>query len=118
MDMIFLNNSIPELDKICLCFAGNGKATLTATYPSKDSTEEISGSSGKISYLTLEMEVGDTIRLGTVTEPEDADVKWSSSKSSIATVSASGKVTAKKEGSTIVTAKCGSSVKNIKIIVL
>lgn len=95
----------------------NGKTTLTATYPSKDS-EEISGSSGKISYLTLEMEVGDTLRLGTVTEPADADVKWSSSKSSIATVSASGKVTAKKEGSTIITAKSGSSVKKIMINVV
>ncbi|MBD5141474.1 MAG: hypothetical protein HDT25_08685 [Ruminococcus sp.] len=97
---------------------GSGKTTFTATYPSKDSEEEISGSTGKISYLTLEMEVGDTIRLGTLTEPADADVTWSSSKSSIATVSASGKVTAKKEGSAIIKAKCGSSVKNIKIIVV
>ncbi len=96
---------------------GNGKVTLTATYPSKES-EEISGSSGKISYLTLEMEVGDTIRLGTVTEPVDAEVKWTSTKSSIAAVSASGKVTAKKEGSAIITAKSGSSVKKIKIIVV
>lgn len=97
--------------------SGNGKVTFTATYPSKDS-EEISGSSGKISYLTLEMEVGDTIRLGTVTEPADADVTWSTSKSKVATVSASGKVTAKKEGSAIITAKSGSSVKKIKIIVV
>lgn len=97
--------------------SGNGKTTFKATYPSKDS-EEISGSNGKISYLTLEMEVGDTIRLGTVTEPADAEVKWSSSKSSIATVSASGKVSAKKEGSTVITAKSGSSVKKIKIIVV
>lgn len=97
--------------------AGSYKTTLTATYPSKDS-EEISGSSGKISYLTLEMEVGDTIRLGTVTEPADADVTWSTSKSKVATVSASGKVTAKKEGSAIITAKSGSSVKKIKIIVV
>lgn len=91
---------------------GSGKATLTASYGSDDS------SSGKISYLTLEMEVGDTIRLGTVTEPADADVKWSTSKSKVATVSASGKVTAKKEGSAIITAKSGSSVKKIKIIVV
>lgn len=97
--------------------SGNGKTTFKATYPSEDS-EEISGSSGKISYLTLEMEVGDTIRLGTVTEPADADVKWSTSKSKVATVSASGKVTAKKEGSAIITAKSGSSVKKIKIIVV
>ena len=92
---------------------GTGKTTFTATYGSDDDS-----SIGKISYLTLEMEVGDTIRLGTVTEPADADVKWSSSKSSIATVSASGKVTAKKEGSAIITAKSGSSVKKIKIIVV
>lgn len=94
---------------------GNGKTTLTATYPSKDSAD---GSSGKISYLTLEMEAGDTLRLGAVAEPADAEIKWTSSKTNVATVSASGKVTAKKEGSTIITAKSGSSSVKIKINVV
>lgn len=94
--------------------SGSGKVNLTATYPSKDDD----GSSGKISYLTLEMEAGDTLRLGAVAEPADAEIKWTSSKTNVATVSASGKVTAKKEGSTIITAKSGSSSVKIKINVV
>lgn len=92
---------------------GNGKTTFKATYGSS-----ADGSSGKISYLTLEMEVGDTLRLGAVAEPADAEIKWTSSKTNVATVSASGKVTAKKEGSTIITAKSGSSSVKIKINVV
>lgn len=97
-------------------YKGNGKVSWSFTYPSAKKTE--SSDSGKISYLTIEMEVGDTLRLGAVTEPADAEVKWSSSKTKVATVSASGKVTAKKEGSTIITSKSGSSTVKIKINVV
>lgn len=97
---------------IGICGYPDEKTTFKATYPSK------SKSTGKITYLTLEMEAGDTIRLGTVSEPADADVTWKSSKSSVATVSSTGKVTAKKKGTTIITAKSGTSSKKIKIIVV
>lgn len=97
-------------------FKGKGKASWSFTYPSAKKDE--SSDSGKISYLTLEMEAGDTLRLGAVAEPADAEIKWTSSKTNVATVSASGKVTAKKEGSTIITAKSGSSSVKIKINVV
>lgn len=97
-------------------YKGNGKASWSFTYPSAKKDE--SSDSGKISYLTLEMEAGDTLRLGAVAEPADAEIKWTSSKTNVATVSASGKVTAKKEGSTIITAKSGSSSVKIKINVV
>lgn len=98
----------------------NGNTLLTATYPTGNSQNitDNSDSDSKISYLTLEMEVGDTVKLGAVVKPDDAEVVWSSSKSKVATVSASGKVKAKKEGTTIITAKCGKSVQKIKIIVV
>lgn len=89
---------------------GNGKVSLTATYPSASVTK------AKISYLTLTVKKGDTINLGAALSGSGS-VSWSSSKSSVASVSSSGKVTAKAKGSAIITAKCGSSKQKIKIIV-
>lgn len=90
---------------------GDGKLTVTATYPTSSSSK------GKISYISLTLSKGSTIQLGAVVSPSGSDVTWKSSKSSVATVSSSGKVTAKAKGSTIITAKCGSSSKKIKIVV-
>lgn len=92
--------------------SGNGKTTFKATYGSSGNSDS------KISYITLEMDKGDTLRLGAVCEPSDADVTWTSSKTDVATVSESGKVTAKKVGKTVITAKCGSSTQKIQIIVV
>lgn len=89
---------------------GNYKLNLTATFPSA------TVSKAKISYLTLKVYEGDTIELGTVMTGSGS-VSWSSSKTSVATVNSSGKVVAKKSGSTIITAKCGTSKQRIKIIV-
>lgn len=96
-------------------FKGKGKASWSFTYPSAKQTE--SSGSGKISNFTLRLDAGDSIKLGVDVSPDDADVFWSSSKSSVASVSASGKVTAKKAGTAIITAKCGSSSVKIKVIV-
>lgn len=89
---------------------GTGKFELTATFPSA------TVSKAKINYLTLKVYEGDTIELGTVMTGSGS-VSWSSSKTSVATVNSSGKVVAKKSGSTIITAKCGTSKQRIKIIV-
>lgn len=89
---------------------GNGKVTVTATYPSA------SVKKAKISYLTLTVNKGNTVNLGAVLSGSGS-VSWSSSKSSVASVTSSGKVTAKAKGSAIITAKCGSSNQKIKIIV-
>lgn len=96
-------------------FKGKGKASWTFTYPSAKKTED--SGSGKISNFTVRLDAGDSIKLGVDVSPADADVAWSSSKSSVASVSASGKITAKKVGTAIITAKCGSSSIKIKVIV-
>lgn len=94
---------------------GSGKVSWTCTYPSAKKTED--SGSGKISNFTVRLDAGDSIKLGVDVSPADADVAWSSSKSSVASVSASGKITAKKVGTAIITAKCGSSSIKIKVIV-
>lgn len=87
----------------------NGKISFTATYPSSTST-------AKINYITINLPKGSTLSLGTDTTGSGT-VTWKSSKTSVATVSSTGKVTAKAKGSTIITAKSGSSSKKIKIVV-
>lgn len=92
---------------------GDGKVELKATYPTSSS------SSAKISCLSLEMEVGDSVKLGAVLNPADSDddVTWKSSKKSVATVSSTGKITAKKTGTATITATCGTSKVKIKVVV-
>ena len=88
----------------------SGKITFTATFPG--ATE----STAKINYLTINLKKGDTLSLG-ASVSGSGTVKWSSSKPTVAAVSSSGKVTAKKAGSAIITAKVGSSSQKIKIVV-
>lgn len=92
---------------------GDGKVNFTATFPSSSS----STSTGKVSYLTLTMSKGWSLQLGAVVSPTGKKVTWKSSKKSVVSVSSSGLITAKKKGTAIITAKCGSSTKKIKIIV-
>ena len=62
----------------------------------------------KISLNVSEQSVkeGSRYTLKATTTPLGADVTWSSSKTSVATVSSTGLVTAKKAGTTTITAKC------------
>lgn len=86
---------------------GSGKFKFTATYPTSDETV-------KFNYITINLERGDKLSL-------DADitgngkVTWKSSKSSVASISSTGKVTAKAKGTAVITAKCGDVTKKIKI---
>ena len=89
---------------------GNGKLKFTATYPS-------TATKAKISYISVTMSKGSTLQLGAVVSPSSSKVKWTSSKTSVATVSSSGKITAKAKGATIITAKSGTSTKKIRIVV-
>ena len=88
---------------------GNGKLSFTATFPT-------TATNPKISYLTLELTKGSSIKLGAVVTPTGSAVTWKSSNSSVATVSSTGKVTAKAKGSAIITATSGTSNQKIKII--
>lgn len=85
---------------------GSGDVTLTATFPSSDSS-----STSSSPYLTLEVKKGSSVQLGTTI----SGATWSTSKKSVATVRSSGKVTAKKKGSAIITAKVNGTTIKVKI---
>lgn len=85
---------------------GSGDVTLTATFPSSDSS-----STSSSPYLTLEVKKGSSVQLGTTI----SGATWSTSKKSVATVSSSGKVAAKKKGSAIITAKVNGTTIKVKI---
>ena len=91
--------------------SGNGKINFTATFPTTSSS-----STAKINYLSIPMKVGSTMQLSAVlSKTTVASVTWSSSKSSVASVTSKGKVTAKKAGSTVITAKLGTSTVKLRI---
>ena len=87
----------------------SGQITFTATYLTAAKT-------AKINYLTINLNKGDTLSRG-ASLSASGTVTWKCSKPTVASVSSSGKVTAKKAGSTIITAKCGPSSQKIKIVV-
>ena len=66
---------------------------------------------------TVTLSVGQTLQL-TATVTPAADVKWKSSKAKIATVDATGKVTAAAEGTATITAKAGGKTAKVKIKVI
>lgn len=87
---------------------GNGKLSLTATFPS--------GSSAKLTGIIVPMKVYGTLQLSAAASASTSEtVKWSSSNTSVATVSSTGKVTAKKKGTATITAKLGDSSASIVI---
>ena len=91
--------------------SGSCKLNFTATFHSSSSTK-----TAKISYLSIEIPKGTTMQLGAVLSAKsDTKVTWSSSKSSVVSVNSKGKITAKKKGTAVITAKLGSSKMKIKI---
>lgn len=93
------------------CIDGNGKLTFTATFPSGESAKK-----AKVSYININLEKGDTLSLG-ATVSNGGTVTWKSSNSSVVSVTSTGKITAKAKGTAIITAKCGTSTKKVKIVV-
>ncbi|MBE6900955.1 MAG: hypothetical protein E7478_00615 [Ruminococcaceae bacterium] len=87
---------------------GDGSLSLKATFPSSSS------SASKISYLQVTIPKGSTLKLSAVISGNGTPT-WTSSKKSVATVSSKGTVTAKTAGTTIITAKLGSSAVKIKV---
>ena len=93
---------------------GSGKATITAKVADLSATCAVSVTvpvaSVKLDKTTLDMTEQDEVQLTATVSPDDATdktVTWSSSKESVATVDATGKVTAVKEGNATITAKAG-----------
>lgn len=89
-------------------WSNTGTLSMTATYP------EGSSNDGKISCLSLNLKKGGTLQLGAVMAV-DGNVTWTSSKTSVATVSSTGKVTAKGTGTAVITAKSGKNSVKIQI---
>ena len=80
----------------------------------------IAVSSVQIAPETAELEVGETLTLTATVLPDDATdktVTWSSDKESVATVSESGVVTGKTDGSAIITATAGEQTASCVITV-
>lgn len=92
---------------------GSGDVSVKATFPSSSSSSS-SSSSGKVKAVTVPMRVGGTMQLATE-KTGSGKITWSSSNTSVATVSSTGKVTAKKNGTVTITAKIGSSKASVKI---
>lgn len=69
--------------------------------------------------LSITMNQGDSLKLGTVIAPEKAasKLKWKTSNKSVASISAKGTVKAKKAGTATITASCNGSKIKFKIIV-
>lgn len=86
-----------------------GTYKLTATYPSKTVAKEFS-------YLGIAMKKGSTMQLEAVDADKD-DTSWSSNKKSIVTVSSTGKLTAKKKGTAIITCESGDVTVKLKVVV-
>jgi transglutaminase/protease-like cytokinesis protein 3 len=66
---------------------------------------------------TATIKVGETLKLKATKKGINQSVSWSSSDKSVATVSSSGKVTAKKAGKCTITAKAGSYKATCKVTV-
>lgn len=86
------------------------KATFTADKPSE--------TTGKPSYFVITMKKGDTLQLGVVVTEKGGTAAYTSSKSSVVSVSKDGKVTAKGKGSAIITLKYGTGSIKLKIKVV
>lgn len=89
----------------------NNKLSFIATYPSADSSSEV-----KINGISLTLKAGDTLQLDAdLSASTDDNVSWKSSDTSVAKVSPTGLVTAKKKGTAVITASIGSSSFKITI---
>lgn len=94
-----------------------GNATITAKCGEKSAfctvtvqKADVLAESVTLDQTTMELTVNGTGKLTATVKPDETTVKtiqWSSSDEAVATVGADGTVTALKEGSAVITAKCG-----------
>jgi CubicO group peptidase (beta-lactamase class C family) len=105
-----------------------GNATITATSEAVDGTAEITVTPPSVALIEIEpdggsIEVGQTLQLTAVLQDNQGDtlegrsVTWSSSETSVATVSSSGLVTGIYDGSASITAECEGLSDAVEIIV-
>lgn len=88
----------------------NGKTSISFSYPQAEKKSD----AAEITSFEISLKKGDSLQLGAILSG-DGDVKWSTSKKSVATVSSKGKITAKAKGSAVITAKVGNSSRKITV---
>ena len=111
------NPSTVKVENGKLTALQEGTATITAKCGEKTATctvtvqkADVAAESVTLDLSSMELAVGGTARLTATVKPDEATVKtvqWSSSDDSVATVAADGTVTAVREGTATITAKCG-----------
>ena len=107
-----------------------GKATITATAGGKTATctvtvnkeeeQVVAVESVTLDKTTLSLTEGESTTLTATVAPENATdktVTWTSSNTAVATVDATGKVTAVKEGKATITAKAGDKTATCEVTV-
>lgn len=87
---------------------GNGTLKLTANFPSKTSSD--------LTYLGITMKKGDTMQLDSV-GVSSSKAKWTSSKKTVASVTAKGVITAKKKGTTVISCTYNGKTVKLKVTV-
>lgn len=90
------------------------KVTYTTTKTCKVTVKSVAVKSVKLNRKSASLTYGSSLQLKATVSPSNASnkkLKWSSSKSSVASVSSSGKVTAKKVGSATITVKTSNGKK-------
>ena len=113
------NASVASVNSGTVTAIKEGTATITASAGGKSatctvkvSTKVVAVTSITLDKISLSMKVGETETITATVNPANAadkSVTWGSSDVSVATVS-DGKVTAKKSGTAIITAKSGSCI--------
>ena len=113
------NASVASVNSGTVTAVKEGTATITASAGGKSSTctVKVSAKVVTVTSITLDktslsMQVGETETITATVNPDNAtdkSVTWGSSDVSVATV-ADGRVTAKKSGTAIITAKSGSCI--------
>lgn len=86
---------------------GNGTLKLTADFPTKTTSD--------LSYLGITMKKGDTMQLDSGVS--SSSVKWTSSKKTVASVTAKGVVSAKKKGTTVISCTYNGKTVKLKVTV-
>lgn len=92
-----------------------GKYKFTATFPQASTSDAKTSLSGDIKYLSLTMAEGDSFTLAAVGTSNNAKVQYTSSDTSVVTVSSKGKIKAKNPGNADITVKCGKDTLVIKV---
>ena len=122
------NGSIASVSNGKITARSAGVVTITAKAGNKTASarvtvleNEIDVTRVTINKSSLTLDVGEAYTLSATVTPSNATnkkVTWSSSNESVASVSSSGRVTAKKAGTVTITARAGNKSDTIRVTVL